>query len=189
MSFCSLATPLIQCVPVPSIVSPCIGLLLTDMMPEGPQVFPFTVAVWTALTACALLLAARIWLWRILPNAQKVETARSVALGHTLPRAVPHGEQTGHTLTLFGDTQGTIAFFHPFADGGGGGERVLWCAMPQPAQLKLPTSPARVPQCSSSSMRMLLVAVQGSSCGGPAGVPAAQRRPVHWRRPDGVPAC
>ena len=24
--------------------------------------------------------------------------------------------------------QGTIAFFHPFADGGGGGERVLWCA-------------------------------------------------------------
>ena len=25
--------------------------------------------------------------------------------------------------------QGTIAFFHPFADGGGGGERVLWCAL------------------------------------------------------------
>jgi len=23
--------------------------------------------------------------------------------------------------------QGTIGFFHPFADGGGGGERVLWC--------------------------------------------------------------
>jgi hypothetical protein len=22
--------------------------------------------------------------------------------------------------------QGTVAFFHPFADGGGGGERVLW---------------------------------------------------------------
>lgn len=22
--------------------------------------------------------------------------------------------------------QGVVAFFHPFADGGGGGERVLW---------------------------------------------------------------
>ncbi len=22
--------------------------------------------------------------------------------------------------------KGTVAFFHPFADGGGGGERVLW---------------------------------------------------------------
>jgi len=25
--------------------------------------------------------------------------------------------------------KGTLAFFHPFADGGGGGERVLWCAV------------------------------------------------------------
>uniref|UniRef100_A0A7S3QMY8 GDP-Man:Man(3)GlcNAc(2)-PP-Dol alpha-1,2-mannosyltransferase n=1 Tax=Dunaliella tertiolecta TaxID=3047 RepID=A0A7S3QMY8_DUNTE len=25
--------------------------------------------------------------------------------------------------------KGTVAFFHPFADGGGGGERVLWCAV------------------------------------------------------------
>jgi len=25
--------------------------------------------------------------------------------------------------------QGTVAFFHPFADGGGGGERVLWCVL------------------------------------------------------------
>ena len=25
-------------------------------------------------------------------------------------------------------TQGVIAFFHPNANGGGGGERVLWCA-------------------------------------------------------------
>lgn len=26
-------------------------------------------------------------------------------------------------------TKGTVAFFHPHADGGGGGERVLWCAV------------------------------------------------------------
>jgi hypothetical protein len=26
--------------------------------------------------------------------------------------------------------QGTVAFFHPHADGGGGGERVLWYASP-----------------------------------------------------------
>jgi hypothetical protein len=26
-------------------------------------------------------------------------------------------------------TKSTVAFFHPFADGGGGGERVLWCAV------------------------------------------------------------
>eukprot|EP00882_Tetradesmus_deserticola_P025172 GHRQ01027634.1.p1 GENE.GHRQ01027634.1~~GHRQ01027634.1.p1 ORF type:complete len:139 (+),score=20.69 GHRQ01027634.1:271-687(+) len=25
--------------------------------------------------------------------------------------------------------KGTVAFFHPHADGGGGGERVLWCAV------------------------------------------------------------
>ena len=27
-------------------------------------------------------------------------------------------------------TQGVVAFFHPNASGGGGGERVLWCVDP-----------------------------------------------------------
>lgn len=33
--------------------------------------------------------------------------------------------------------QGTIGFFHPFADGGGGGERVLWCAACHTQQLRM----------------------------------------------------
>jgi len=34
--------------------------------------------------------------------------------------------------------QGVIGFFHPFADGGGGGERVLWYALSISKQSKGP---------------------------------------------------
>ncbi len=36
-----------------------------------------------------------------------------------------------------GVAQGVIAFFHPNASGGGGGERVLWCAPPLPLSQQL----------------------------------------------------
>ena len=46
------------------------------------------------------------------------------------------GQLVGIVCVIFGivrslpkPSKGTIAFFHPFADGGGGGERVLWCAV------------------------------------------------------------
>ena len=42
-------------------------------------------------------------------------------------------------LCLHVCVQGTVAFFHPFADGGGGGERVLWWALPAAAT---PTAPS-----------------------------------------------
>jgi len=44
--------------------------------------------------------------------------------------------------------KGTVGFFHPFADGGGGGERVLWCAV-------------RAVQCASSSCKVVIYAREG----------------------------
>ena len=43
------------------------------------QVFALSFTVWSALTAFAVLLFARIWLWHALPSVQRVRLSSMVA--------------------------------------------------------------------------------------------------------------
>ncbi len=142
------------------------------------QVLALTVAIWSALTACLVLLLARIWLWRILPRVQRVG-------GHDPSLCAVRAVRgmcfwMGQTRKNF-MLQGTIAFFHPFADGGGGGERVLWCAsacsscFAEASTLATDMHTAII-ACLSTEQSLGL---QGGSGGSPAGIPAAQSRPLH----------
>ena len=130
-----------------------------------PQVFAFNIAVWTALTACFLLLVARVWLWRVLPRVQKVRTGRDPALRWRVAqryaaRAAAYGTKRPCAATW----QGTIAFFHPFADGGGGGERVLWCVTLLSVQCQPPTPGVQRLSRASRPMQQLLIACACHPC-------------------------
>ena len=125
------------------------------------QVSAFTVAIWSALTACLLLLLARIWLWRTLPGVQRVRRSRSQRLCCApcpVRQLVAEGEQQM--------LQGTIAFFHPFADGGGGGERVLWCASACSTDVQMPPTlrPPCMSICSHSICIQHLARLAGQLC-------------------------
>jgi len=80
-----------------------------------------------ALAAVLALVRAR----GRLPRVQQVSSAR------TAQRSSWTAEQ--------GASQGCVAFFHPFAHGGGGGERVLWCAVSQQGLRRAPLAAGRRP--------------------------------------------
>ena len=55
-------------------------------------------------------------------TSEEAEGTSSILLPETACSASP--EQTHQCITA--DCKGAFGFFHPFANGGGGGERVLW---------------------------------------------------------------
>ena len=95
-----------------------------------------------ALAFVLLLVVARLWIRARLPPLSQVRRFAAVPAsgsGGIRELAVASRSRTWFALpTRVGIlgmqisqhsrcvVQGTVAFFHPFADGGGGGERVLW---------------------------------------------------------------
>jgi len=84
---------------------------LDELAYVGPEVWLLGTL---AAVICSVLVAT-VWTAWQLPRVQKVRRTSKLIL--------PRFPLPSDCLTL---TQGTVAFFHPFADGGGGGERVLW---------------------------------------------------------------
>ena len=80
------------------------------------------VAATFALAALLFVVTAAVltslWLRYVLPAPRKVVSWNVVAFSSWRVIVVRHGAS--------GVLQGFIGFFHPFADSGGGGERVLW---------------------------------------------------------------
>ena len=80
------------------------------------------VAASFALVTVVILISAglltSIWLRRVLPAPRKVVPGLYIP---SLPQCV-----IVFRHAVSGVLQGSIGFFHPFADSGGGGERVLW---------------------------------------------------------------
>jgi hypothetical protein len=80
----------------------------------------------TAVAGCllALVLSTVLFVFRAVRSLPHLDKASFSAAPFVQLLAV--SPQLPMLTSLCPSVQGVIAFFHPFADGGGGGERVLW---------------------------------------------------------------
>jgi hypothetical protein len=70
----------------------------------------------------ALVLSTLVFVYRTVKSLPPLQQAR-----HLVKEAAGHNQfNTTADNSVACCVQGVVAFFHPFADGGGGGERVLW---------------------------------------------------------------
>lgn len=84
-----------------------------------------TAGIWT-VSVVAVLLVALLSTWLFVKNSLgAVQKVRHRASDST-QLSISTNSNWVLSCVTHALLQGTIAFFHPFANGGGGGERVLW---------------------------------------------------------------